>query len=284
MARGIQKWSEAVVERFEKEGRGQGEGVEYKPWINVGEFSSRGRTHDPVGIKVPRAHQLFSDNEYHFFLMLEYAADVVDVREQFPLPRDKTMEVAMQLKARHPFYPGTHVPMVMTVDFMVTKRRQGELVLEGFNVKETAEAEDERSMDKLEIQRETLARMGIEHHLVFSTLLPEQKVRNLAWARGAQLRPGEKEPYEGFFEEHMAALADDLSTTTFDGSLAKYCRQFDSRAGTAAGTTLRAARMLMARRSIEFDLGRRDPERAHVSNFTVAASTDAQRLWTAERA
>jgi hypothetical protein len=59
------------------------------------------------------------------------------IREQFPLPRDKTLEVAMQLGERHPYYPGTHVPAVMTVDFMVTKRINGTDVTEAFNVKPT---------------------------------------------------------------------------------------------------------------------------------------------------
>jgi hypothetical protein len=97
MGRGIKNWTEAVIERFEKEGRGKGTGAQYKPWLNIGDFASHGRTHNPLGIKTGRPHQLFSDNEYDFFLMLEWAADVVDIREQFPLPRDKTMEVAMQL-------------------------------------------------------------------------------------------------------------------------------------------------------------------------------------------
>lgn len=270
MGRGIQKWTEAVIERFETEGRGKGEGAEYKPWLYIGDFASTGRTHDPLGIKTGRPHQLFSDNEYDFFLMLEWAADVVDIREQFPLPRDKTMEVAMQLQERHPFYPGTHVPTVMTVDFMVTRHRNGNNALEAFNVKPTAEAEDEGSLVKLEIQRETLARMDIEHHLVFDTLIPEQQVKNLAWVRGGQLRPGELQPYDGFFEEQMAAMASDLATTRFDGSLVKYCQQFDSRAGTAKGTALRVARMLMARRAVRFDLAQASPELMHVTAFQVS--------------
>jgi hypothetical protein len=58
MGRGIQKWTEAVIGRFEKEGRGKGEGASYKPWLNIGDFASTGRTHDPLGIKTSRPHQL----------------------------------------------------------------------------------------------------------------------------------------------------------------------------------------------------------------------------------
>jgi hypothetical protein len=274
MGRGIQKWTEAVIGRFEKEGRGKGEGASYKPWLNIGDFASTGRTHDPLGIKTSRPHQLFSDNEYDFFLMLEWAADVVDIREQFPLPRDKTMEVAMQLGERHPYYPGTHVPTVMTVDFMVTRSRNGTNVMEAYNVKPTDEAEDEGSLVKLEIQRETLARMDIAHHLVFDTMIPEQQVKNLAWVRGGQLRAGERQPYEGFFEEQMAAMTADLASTEFAGSLVKYCQQYDSRAGIASGTAMRVARMLMARRVVRFDLATPSPELAPISDFAVHAMSE----------
>ncbi len=276
MGRGIQKWTEAVIERFEKEGRGKGEGASYQPWLYIGDFSSLGRTHDPHGIKTNRPHQLFSDNERDFFLMLEWSDDVIDIREQFPLPRDKTMEVAMELGIQHPFYPGTHVPTVMTVDFMVTRRRDGKEFLEAFNVKPTSEAEDVGSLLKLEVQRETLARMSIPHHLVFDTLIPAQQVTNIAWARGGQRRPNEEELYPGFFDDQMLAMTSDLAATRFDGSLAQYCKQFDSKAGIASGTGLRIARMLMARRHIRFDLGLPAPERAHISQFTVAWSKAVQ--------
>ncbi|MBW4558193.1 MAG: hypothetical protein KME59_20120 [Trichormus sp. ATA11-4-KO1] len=33
MARGRQEWTEAKFERYIKEGRGQGSGENYKPWI-----------------------------------------------------------------------------------------------------------------------------------------------------------------------------------------------------------------------------------------------------------
>jgi hypothetical protein len=280
MGRGIQAWTEAVIQRFQSEGRGQGEGASYKPWLYIGEFPSTGRTHDPTSAKTGRPHQLFSDNELDFFLMLEWATDVVDIREQFPLSREHTQEVAMQLGLRHPYYPGTHVPTVMTVDFMATRRKDGQDVLEAFNVKPSSEAEDEASLEKLEIQRETLARMGIAHRLVFDSLIPAQKVKNLGWIRGGQLRKNEAEPYAGFFDEQMAAMTNDLAVTRFDGSLAQYCQQFDSHAGTARGTGLRVARMLMARRVIQLDLSQASPELAHVSAFRVTALPGQLRVVT----
>ena len=70
-------WNEKTVVRFEKEGRGTGEGSHYKPWLNIGEVPSGGRTADPFGLKTHRPHQLLSKNELAFFFLLEWATDVV---------------------------------------------------------------------------------------------------------------------------------------------------------------------------------------------------------------
>jgi len=272
VGRGITKWTEAVIQRFHDEGRGLGSGAAYKPWLNIGDFASLGRTHNPVSQKTGgRPHQLFSDNEYNFFLILEWATDICDIREQFPLSREHTQEVAIQLGIPHPFYPGTHVPTVMTVDFMVTRIREGTEFLEAFNVKAASEAEDERSMEKLEIQRETLERMGIAHHLVFDTRIPASKVKNLAWIRGGCLRTSEQVPYPGFFEEQMAAMAFDLAESNFGGTLAQYCQKFDSTAGIASGTGLRIARMLLASRVLQVELDCPELAQEHISAFRVTA-------------
>jgi len=239
------KMNDATVERFLKEGRGQGEGQHYKPWIYIGELPSSGRTGDPMGHKTGRPHQLLSQNEINFFNILEWASDVVDIREQFPLSRTHTLEVAREIGASHPYYPGTHDPAVMTVDFLVTKVRDGKRSLHGYDIKETSEAEDFNSLTKLEITRETLERIDIPHELVFSSQLPKKECEVLAWIQGGLKRRNEMEPYEGFFAEQSAAMAHDLAHTKFKGTLAEYCADFESRASIAKTTGLRLARMLM---------------------------------------
>jgi hypothetical protein len=73
------------VNRWKAQGLGLGETAAYKPWIDVRCFSSKGRMSRPLGATTGRMHHLFSDNEDHFFLMADYAAAVLDIREQFPL-------------------------------------------------------------------------------------------------------------------------------------------------------------------------------------------------------
>jgi len=263
-------WNEKTVERFKKEGRGTGEGSHYKPWLNIGDVPSRGRTADPFGLKTGRPHQLLSKNELAFFLLVEWAPDVVDIREQYPLLDEaETQDVAMQIGAAHPYYPGTNVATVMTVDFMVTRVINGTRTLHAYDVKETSEAENEHSIGKLEIARETLQRRGIAHDLVFSTMLPSAEVANIAWIRGGQKRPNEVEPHPRFFEEQMEALAADMRSTRFTGTLEEFCMQFDSRSGVGRGTGLRVARMLMLARVIQAPLA----SEAHLASLPVGEFT-----------
>ena len=43
MGRRKQDWTKAKFERYLKEGRGQGSGKDYKPWITIQDFPSKGR-------------------------------------------------------------------------------------------------------------------------------------------------------------------------------------------------------------------------------------------------
>lgn len=39
--------------------------------------------------------------------------------EQYPLlPREETIEIASELGIKHPMYPGTNVPIIMTTDLV----------------------------------------------------------------------------------------------------------------------------------------------------------------------
>lgn len=79
------------IEKLIKEGRGQGHGSDYKPWINIQDVPSLGRVSRIKGIKTNRQHEFLSDLERNFFYLLEYSNNVVDIREQFPLlPLEET--------------------------------------------------------------------------------------------------------------------------------------------------------------------------------------------------
>lgn len=272
------KWTEEKIAALRAKGHGLGTKESYKPWLTVGMFSSRGVTHEPYCEKIGRQLHLFSTVEESLYYALNWQSDIVDMREQYPLDRDLCRTIADRLGIVYPFYPTTHVPTVLTVDMLVVRLRDGKEKLEAYNAKTTSEAEDPRSMEKLEIQRAALAEMGIPHHLVFDTDIPKQPIKNLAWIHGAQRRKVELEPHPGFLEEMVEALepflAREIHSTTTLGEL---CKQFDANCSVARGTGIRAARMLMAKHVLIPDLQRPEPLTHPMSSYRMTTVLQGRR-------
>lgn len=274
-------WTEKRIERMQAEGRGQGSGADYKPWLEVADLSSQGRSRRVWSPKTGRVHHLFSDVEHDLFLACEWAQNVVDIREQFPLSRDLTQTIAQRLRIGHPVYPGTTVPTVMTVDFLLTVIVEGKRRPLALNAKRDEEAEDARSLEKLEIQRACFEENDVAHQLVYHSRIPKQKVKNISWIRGALLKPEEPEPHPGYFADlaaQMNAELSEVSDALLGIPLNDYCANFDARHGVEVGTGLRVARMLMAERSLMPDLSSQDLSREPVAAFIVTGRAGGLRV------
>lgn len=88
MAKSQQSLSEHQIARRIKDGRGQGFGKKYQPWLYVQDVPSEGRSHRIYSHKTCRVHHLLSDLELTAFLVFEWSPDISDIREQFPLRRE----------------------------------------------------------------------------------------------------------------------------------------------------------------------------------------------------
>ncbi len=272
---GRTKWTEGKIQEFKDAKRGEGHGTNYIPWLNRLSFSSAGRCRSTgISSKTGRVHEFFSDVEYHFFLCLERDKSVLDIREQFPLDRELTQEVARMLSITHPTYPVTHVPVVMTVDFMVTKLVNGEKRYIGFDTKSASDLEKEaRTLAKLEIHRETLALMGSPHHIVLNTTLPRDLINKLEWIRRANVDTAEVTPYEGYWDETEKHFLREFSRAAPSITLSKFCVELDASAGLEPGTAMTAGRQLMFKRIIEPDFSARTIQDSKISQFTLPSST-----------
>lgn len=257
------KWNKRTVERLMAEGRGKGEGASYRPWIETRDVSSTGRKHLVTGSRFGRDIHLLSDIELRLFLMLDWADNVIDLREQYPLDLTLTTLVAKDLGIKHPVFPGTRDYAVMTVDFMVTTTATSADRYIAFNAKADSEAEDVRSMEKLEIQRTALEAMNIKHFIVFGSMLPKQRAANLEWIHAASLKPGELEHWPGYFNEMTERFMLHLQHARHAGptsTLSESCTEFDSIHGAIPGTGIRVARMLMKQKAVLFDLEQPQPQ------------------------
>lgn len=187
MARGV-----AQMQRWIIQGRGAGHGIDYRPWLNVQEVMSVGRSHKIPGIKVARTHHVFSDLEAACLLVLEFQADIVDIREQFPLlPTELTQRAAASLSICHPTYPGTSVPQVLTSDFCVDVRSCDSAVTEAAIAVKYGQALSERRVrELLAIERAANHLVGRSWILFTETTIPSTVIRNLNWLRHHTLPRG----------------------------------------------------------------------------------------------
>lgn len=265
------KWSEETIAQRLREGRGQGTGPGYKPWLTVHDFSSRGRCHRIWSEKFGRTFQLFSDVEKAVFLILERSRQVGTVEEQSPIDRDLSQKIAKQLGIRHPTYPRTNVPVVLTVDFLTGLNRLGGRTKVGVDAKTKEQAEDPRVIEKLELSRACLAHCGYDHLVIFDSQLSKERIHNLEWIRSARKHEKEIVPHPNYVTESTERFRAHLSTLRFgDKPLRVACDEFDVMTGYAAGTALRAARLLIDAHLLQVELDRERLQELPLHAFSLA--------------
>lgn len=182
MAKRRRRWNQCVYEKYLAEGRGQDEGKDYKPWIRVQDFASNGTVSRIYSSKTERVHHLLSNNERYYFYLLEWADQVIDIREQFPLSDVQTaMEIADSAGIKYPKDNISGFPYVMTCDFMVTTQSG----LRARTVKQAAELNSPRTVEKLEIERRYWKRLGIDWKIVTEKDIPVQKAKEIEWVRSS---------------------------------------------------------------------------------------------------
>ncbi|MEK4626762.1 TnsA endonuclease N-terminal domain-containing protein [Solibacillus sp. FSL R7-0682] len=170
------------VEKWIKEGRGSGIGADYKPWLNIQDVSSLGRSTRLRGIKTNRQHEFLSDLERNYFFVTEYSDYVVDIREQFPLLQlEETIVIADELGIKHPTDPQTNEPIVMTTDFLLTIDKGDGLVEVARTIKMKDDLLNERVLEKFEIERVYWERRQIDWGIVTELEIPKEMARNISY-------------------------------------------------------------------------------------------------------
>ena len=176
-------WEKEIQRRI-KEGRGRGVGRTFNPWIHVkrSEAPSKSRNHLYISLTVgQREHHLLSDVEQKGTLFLDFSGDVVDIREQFPLfPRKLGLDLAEKLGIVHPRYPNSTVPIVLSIDSLVTLSGGQPLALD---FKYLKDASTKKHLARLELNRRFCELFNIPWFLVLEKDIPDIPYTNLVWLR-----------------------------------------------------------------------------------------------------
>ncbi|MEK5230319.1 TnsA endonuclease N-terminal domain-containing protein [Lysinibacillus sp. FSL K6-0232] len=179
----------AKVKRFVKEGRGQGTGKDYIPWVKTSDYSSKGRATRIQGIKTQRIHHLHSDNQLRAFLIFEYSDAIIDIRESYPLL--DLMEVIDDKEGLRldKFTDADGYPLIICTTFVLTVRGEGgEERLVARSVKNTSELSKKITLEKLEIERRYWEARGVDWKVITEKQLSRQLCENIEWCRETLLQ------------------------------------------------------------------------------------------------
>lgn len=246
MARKKYAASEAKYGRWIKEGRGQGRGSEYKPWLTIRDVPSEGRSHRVFGHKTQRTHHLLSDLELAIFLSFEWDSQTTDIREQFPLERSETLKIAKDNGIKHPTEAG--VELYMSSDFLVDSLSIGrpKFAIQG---KYAQDLENQRVIEKLEIERRHWEQKQVPWFLVTEKDVSPIMVQNISW-----LYPAEREEVEDEVLLDRTAYYAQLFQANPNRMVVDLCKHLDITYMLPGGQSISEIRQLLAHRCFYFDM------------------------------
>ncbi len=132
------------------EGRGTGVGQHYIPWINIHDFASWGQRRRSYNKKVNRLINTLSRLEFFNYLLATMDEEVVDINENFPLCREKSLQIANDEGIKHPM-ASKGCAIVMSTDLRLTIVRDGKIHYKIWTTKYTDELREWRTLEKLRI-------------------------------------------------------------------------------------------------------------------------------------
>lgn len=264
------------VEKWIKEGRGSGIGADYKPWLNIQDVSSLGRSTRLKGIKTKRQHEFLSDLERNYFYLIEYSDFVVDIREQFPLlPLEETIVIADELGLKHPTDPKTNEPVVMTTDFLLTVEKGNGLVELARTIKMKDELLKQRVIEKFEIERVYWERRQIDWGIVTELEIPKEMARNISYIHD-YYDIQQYDAFQNVNRQHIEDLAMALLQRILceSKSIREVTNVFDKETHMPLGSGMTLFYHLLAQKIIRVDM----LEPLNVEQIVVIQSIDDSKL------
>ena len=235
------------IQKWIKEGRGQGFGNNYKPWITIRDVSSEGRSHRVFGHKSQRTHHLLSDLELSAFLLLEWHSTTIDIREQYPLDLEQTLKIAESIEIPHPRF-GKHY-QIMTSDFLVDTNDSTSPKF-AVQVKYSNALNDPRTIEKIEIERQYWKQQNIPFFIFTEHQVPIIVSQNIQWLYSSinTLELSEQDTLD-----KLNFYADIISKNK-SKKINELARFIDQKYNFEIGQSLREIRGLLAQRYFTFDL------------------------------
>jgi hypothetical protein len=253
MAKRKRKTDQHVIERRIQEGRGQGSGCDYKPWLTIQDVASQGLVTREKGWKTNRVHHMLSKLELVYFYVLEWAPLVSDIREQYPLlPLKETMAIAQEVGIRHPIDPQTKHPVVMTTDFLTTVRSGTQDKDYARTIKYAQDLQSRRTIEKFEIERRYWQARNVDWGIVTEHEIPTALAKNVELLHEYRCLADRLPLAEDEILEVATLLTQRVMQT--NAALRRVATDCDRRLGLEPGTSLTIAYHLIANRQWQINM------------------------------
>ncbi|GAB3328244.1 TnsA endonuclease N-terminal domain-containing protein [Marivirga atlantica] len=232
-----------------KQKRGYGQGVEYIPWIKVGEFSGRGNSVRSLGLKHKREHHFHSNKEAEIFYIFDLSPEVEEIREQFPLlDYELARNIAEEMGISYPSTKNSD-PHILTTDFFVIYKSGTQIAYTFKYLKELSDKP--RKLELFELERRYWKRKGIEFKIITDKNLPSRKERLAYKDLHASCQNNN---YELTYFQNVYAFLNQKAEHQNMECLNYLLRESDKFFAYSPGTSLRLIKILIARRLITTDL------------------------------
>ncbi|WIV12840.1 TnsA endonuclease C-terminal domain-containing protein [Proteiniborus sp. MB09-C3] len=192
MAKRSNDWDSNKLNRWIKEGRGQGEGKEYKPWLTVQDFPSMGRVTRVFGWTTQRIHHFFSDTQLKYFYLLDWEERVIDIREHYPLiDLEVVLKDTSDLRLGKFIDRKTKEPYILTTTFLITLlNSDGKKSFAARSIKYASELSKKSTIEKLEIERRYWKVQGIDWGIVTNKDINDVRAKNIEWVHSVMNSDG----------------------------------------------------------------------------------------------
>lgn len=168
------------IAKLIEEGYGQGEGIEYRPFLDTIRVSSRGRVSRIKGWG-GRVHHFLSDSETRLFYLYEFAGKE-DIREHYPL-LEGMEEIIPNLDdelLKRLVNQNTGEPLILTTTFLITEKDEnGELSYFARSVKDYRQLENKQVIDRFEIMKKYWEDKGVDYGIITNKEIPLMVAKNI---------------------------------------------------------------------------------------------------------
>ena len=254
MAKRSNDWDSNKLNRWIKEGRGQGEGENYKPWLTIQDFPSMGRVTRVFGWTTNRIHHFFSDTQLKYFYLLDWEERVIDIREHYPLiDLEVVLKNTSDLKLDKFIDKKTKEPYILTTTFLITLLNpDGQKSFAARSIKYASELSKKTTIEKLEIERRYWEAQGINWGIVTNKDINDVRAKNIEWIHSAMT----SDDCNGLSRDEFDDLLDGLLYRLIDNqqNIREIISRFEKDYSLDAGAGLLLFKHLIAGKRIALDM------------------------------